>query len=207
LRLWDITTRDCLYAFTGDIIQVNAITFSPNGNLLASANENGTVWLCDTTIGACLQTLEASNYSMTDVAFSPDGKTLASASYDRTVRTWDVTSGDWKQTFKTKEVIENLLYSKDGRHLITTSQSFSADGCSKISPGLLTLNSESSNMPNHLVLSVRAASVNDERVAKDGQNILCFPPDYGAECFAIYNEMLAVGHSSGQITFLELSIS
>jgi WD40 repeat protein len=72
---------------------VNAVAFSPDSQLLASASWDNTVRLWDPSLGAVLSTLEGHNDSVNAVAFSPDGKVLASASEDATVRLWDVSSG------------------------------------------------------------------------------------------------------------------
>jgi WD40 repeat protein len=71
---------------------INAVAFSPDGKLLASASDY-TVRLWDAATGASLQTLEGHLEEVKAVAFSPDGKLLASASYDYTVRLWDAATG------------------------------------------------------------------------------------------------------------------
>jgi WD40 repeat protein len=74
---------------------VNAVAFSPDGKLLASAYSNGTVWLWNPVSGQAegLAPSASSPASADSVAFSPDGKLLAGAESSGTLRLWNPPAG------------------------------------------------------------------------------------------------------------------
>jgi len=70
----------------GHIMSVTSAVFSPNGKLVASASDNNTVRLWDSSTGKQCAVFEGHTASVNSAVFSPDGKLVASASDDKTVR-------------------------------------------------------------------------------------------------------------------------
>jgi WD40 repeat protein len=68
-----------------------SVSFSPGGQRLASASEDGTVKVWDADKGQELLTLQGHTNWVSSVAFSPDGRRLASASSE--VKVWDAATG------------------------------------------------------------------------------------------------------------------
>ncbi|RKU18685.1 hypothetical protein C6503_09110 [Candidatus Poribacteria bacterium] len=138
IELWDTTTGkrlstlrenvkklevpDELVGLIDDENSVFALTFSPDGTRLASANRDTTVQLWDITNKTEPITLRRHTNEPTELAFSPDGKMLASGGADKRVQLCDTTTGKPIGTC-TGHVsdIRALAFSPDGKMLASGS--------------------------------------------------------------------------------------
>ena len=87
VEIWDARTGKKLATIATPAL-VSAIAFSPDGDTLATGNEDGTITLWDTETGVQEMLLRASRTVIDDVAFSQDGAKLASNGPDGIVRVW-----------------------------------------------------------------------------------------------------------------------
>jgi WD40 repeat protein len=115
---------------------LRSVSYSPDGQTLASGSYDGTVKIWEVGTGKLLQTLtvhkfsvNSDKFSVNSVSYSPDGKTLASGSEDKTVKIWEVGTGKLLQTLDRNEsAVKSVSYSPDGKTLASGSY----DGTVKI---------------------------------------------------------------------------
>ena len=121
--LYDAQRGEALDLLTGHTGVVSSVSFSPDGQTLASGSLDRTIRLWDVSSGRALRTLQGHTDIVYSVSFSPDGQTLASGSLDRTVRLWDVKSGVEKQRLigHTDQVF-GVSFSLDGQTLASGSE-------------------------------------------------------------------------------------
>jgi RNA polymerase sigma factor (sigma-70 family) len=97
--------------------RVSSVAFAPAGKLLASASEDTTIRLWDSSTGGQLFQLRGHGEGVRAIAFAPSGKVLASGGYDGTVRLWDCTTGVELQRFTVGYFVDALVFHPDGRRL------------------------------------------------------------------------------------------
>ena len=96
------------------------VSFSRNGQILASGGGDKTVRLWDIAKGKELILLKGHEDWVNSVSFSPDGKILASWSEDKTVRLWDVATGKQLALLRGHDDwVINTFFSPDGQTLVS----------------------------------------------------------------------------------------
>ena len=103
VHLWDVNTGNKFFSVStvhkrGRIIFHNGaepLVFSPDGAILVSGTNNGTIQLWDVTTGDRIAALDGHTQRVETLKFSPDGETLVSTGQDGTILLWD-----WDEVFK-----------------------------------------------------------------------------------------------------------
>ncbi len=108
IRLWDVATGQQKHVLvaTGqqkhvvidedgnwlNVEYIKLFAFSPDGKILATEIDSGSIYLWDTETGEQKKILKGHTNQIMDISFSADGRTLTSMSRDNTVLVWDLAS-------------------------------------------------------------------------------------------------------------------
>ena len=92
---------------------VNSLTFSPDGTIIVSAGDDGTVKLWRQN-GTLINTLSGHKDQVTCATFSPDGKIIASGSKDGTVKLWHQDGTLISTLFAHKGRVISISFSSNG---------------------------------------------------------------------------------------------
>jgi WD40 repeat protein len=85
--VWDVETGERVAKIEGHALGVLSLAFSPDGKLLVTGGEYGTIKLTDTYTWQDRLTLRWDGHPIRDLAFSPNGEVLAAGSRDE-IRLW-----------------------------------------------------------------------------------------------------------------------
>lgn len=122
IRLWDVSTGECLKTFTEHPERMRAVAFSPQGKILACNSDDQTVSLWKVNTNQCYKILRGHSGRVLSAVFGPRGKILASASSDKTVKLWDVSTGECLRTLLGHTgFVWSVAFSSDGQTIITGS--------------------------------------------------------------------------------------
>ncbi len=134
IRIWDVATGKALLAIEDPVIlpgaverrqphggYTKAIAYSPDGKILASGLEDGTIRFRDAVSGKVVLTLRDPHNlkPVTRLVFSADGRLLAATNYfGQAVHLWDVPTGYLLRTIKVNTIdVEDMAFHPDGVHL------------------------------------------------------------------------------------------
>jgi WD40 repeat protein len=124
MKVWDVDLDQEVRVFRRDPADRGevALSFSPNGLILASAKgkKDKTVCLREAGTGKELRTFTCQSDSIRLLTLSPDGKAVAAAAgwKDGVIQVWDVTDGKERFVIGDLHFITLMAFSSDGSRLL-----------------------------------------------------------------------------------------
>ena len=123
ISLTDSSTGAELLRWKAHQDAVNALAFSPDGSLLATAGKEGTVHLWEARTGIALFSFDH-EFPVSAVAFSFDGNAIAGGDWSGKIRLWETATGVGIQTLAVgKHTVTSIAFSPDG-NLLAAGTSF-----------------------------------------------------------------------------------
>jgi len=102
---------------------LTVVAFSPNGNLMTSGSEDGTIILWQRLTGSLVIRIEGTNQDVTCFSFSPDGTELLSSDYGGMLKIWEIPSGNELGSLEITcgTTVRAIAYSPNGLTFLTSS--------------------------------------------------------------------------------------
>lgn len=122
LKLWDMSTGECLRILKGHSQGITAIALTQDGQYAVSGSLDKTLRLWELATGKCVRLFKGHKKSILAVAVSPDGHVILSGA-GRTIRVWDLSTGKYIKRFRGhKGLITALTMTHDGRFVVSGSR-------------------------------------------------------------------------------------
>ncbi|KAJ5225252.1 hypothetical protein N7468_006477 [Penicillium chermesinum] len=210
IKIWDTRTGSLCQEFEQEN-SVRALTYHPQrSDILASSGSLGkgrgmVLWnLAPDPTGRVMESYQGAGNLAT---FSPNGQWIVSSTSDDSVlQVWDVETGSLLQSWDLGIPVKELRFSRDGSSLLTELGSFNVSSNWQTDP---------STMPP---VKMEIAIENGQWVILQGQKALWLPLEFrptnlhsggklsGVHIFTTEGNKLAIGHSSGRVSFMSFRI-
>ncbi len=125
IRIWDVTTRECLDVLRGHTLEVYRLALLPNSNLLASGSKDGEVCLWDTSVTHPRQLRHTIADNVTEFCFTADSQSVRTVDRQGNVMEWTGEGFNQKsQLLKISPLIQDWssCFSSDGRLLAAATE-------------------------------------------------------------------------------------
>ncbi len=119
IRTWDVTTGELLRESYGHLADILSLSFSVDGQLLASGSRDGVIRIWDALSGKPLRELKGQQGEIRSVAFSPKGNLLGSCN-GQSLWIWNLASGaTWVKQRLERGGFSQLAFFPGGKYLAT----------------------------------------------------------------------------------------
>jgi WD40 repeat protein len=108
LFIWDVQSGERLQSWSEPSTIVDALAWSPTGEVLLSGGSDGSMRWWDVQQGKCLARRQGHQGAVQSLRESPDGRRLASCGDDNTIQVWDLQSGEHLRTLRRDRPYERL---------------------------------------------------------------------------------------------------
>ncbi len=197
LNLWDTTTWAPPRLIEGFAAPVNDADFSPNGQLLVTACDDGTIRLLNFKSGTTAWTIHGHDKART-VAFAPDGRRLASGGEDHKAKVWDVTTGAELASFSGHfHSVRDLAFSPDGHTIASVGGAYRGPDAAEVKLWNSLTGQEIASLTGHTSLVSSVAYFPSGRrlaTASDDRTIKLWDSDTYEDVFTLR------GHTSGVVS-------
>jgi WD40 repeat protein len=198
VRIWDFTTGEqiALLAHPG---KVRALAFSPDRRYLATGmsfepGKNVVLWGAEPGVFKKVATLDGNADGTVCMAFSSDGAILATGGQDHLIRLWDVDHRtELARLSGHSQVIENLVFSPDGKWLVSVA---GKDRAPDQSGEIRVWDIAGSNAHPVQAFSTETGSITGLAFAPDGQAFATCGGDETVKVWAFETNHLGQGSTS-----------
>ncbi|KAF4332895.1 WD40 repeat [Fusarium beomiforme] len=186
--LWYLATQAVFATMTGHEGVVSSVVFSSDGEQILSCSYDNTIrfWSRE---GTATGFIKHDTAQFNSIAFSPDNRMLVSSSKDQTIRIWDSETKACKGFYQVYAPVDKVPFTVDCKNI-------------KTNRGFIRLESLLTSSPPLPLDSSYQAFEMKEWLSGRTRNTI-YLPDEGCQSILAAHKM-ALGHSSGRISFIDL---
>ncbi|HMO82426.1 MAG TPA: WD40 repeat domain-containing protein [Pyrinomonadaceae bacterium] len=156
---------------------IHAISYSPDGKVLAFAGNDRNIYLLDPANRAPLKTLSGHDDRVTAIAFSPEGNKLLSGDGHSVIKLWDTSSGKLLNSVKAsdrRDDVEKIEFTKDGNaFLVLINGSLSLWDATSLKPRILVKTADGyESTGGYMTFGYSSVPINSAAFSADGGKVI-----------------------------------